>query len=524
MIAVLWAPELPLSALVRASPELAHDPVAVGDGASLETAALVAVSARARASGVRPGMRSAQARGLCPELVLRPRDAALEESAMEALRDAALAFSPRVEVGGAGWAALDVSGLESLVGTSLDVARGLVVAARKLGLAVRVGVGRTKTLARLAALGGDGCEVVPADPAREQAFLGPLPLAVLEPSAELAAALARFGLRTVADLARLSADALATRLGPEAVALCHRARGDEEGGGLAPMSLPRTFVERTSLEWPLDNLEPLAFVLRGLVDRLVARLALYGFVAGDLRVTLGLESGGVCERRVAVAAPTRDVRVLVELCRLRLSEAPPESAVVSVAVGAAPERGRERQLSLFAPVGPSPEKLALTLARLAALVGPERVGAPRVLDSWVSDAFGMTSFGPGQSTVDRQSTIASRRRRGPGNKVDSTNDEAASANEDAPEPVAPLTLRRFRPPRPISVVCVRGAPAQVRGPGFGGRVVRASGPYRRREPWWERAQGGRELDLFDVTLSDGVAYRIAVDHGAGEWVAEGWYD
>ena len=163
-------------------------------------------------------------------------------------------------------------------------------------------------------------------------------------------------------------------------------------------------------------------------------------------------------------------------------------------MGAAPERGRERQLSLFAPVGPSPEKLALTLARLAALVGPERVGAPRVLDSWASDAFGMAAF------------------------------DAVSANEDASEPVAPLTLRRFRPPRPIEVVCVRDAPAQVRGPGFGGRVVRVTGPYRRRDAWWERAEGGRELDLYDVTLSDGAAYRIALDRGAGEWVAEGWYD
>lgn len=551
-IAALWAPDWPLQALVRAEPERAGVALAVDGGSSETGGVLVAVTPRAHAAGVRPGMRASAGRVLCPELVVLRRDPELERSATEALRDAAFAFSPRVELDEvrAGWAYLDVTGLERLVGPAATVARGLARAGEKLGLGLRVGIARTKTLARLVARAGEGCQVLPADVRRERRFLDGLPLSVLEPDPATAAALTRFGLTTVAELRALPRERLAARLGPGAARLYRRAVGEEEGGGLAPMARPADYVERILLDWAIAELEPLAFVLKGLLDRLVARLSLAGLVAGDLHLSLAYEAGGGCERSVRVASPTRDVRALLELCRVHLSEHPPEAAVQRVAASVTPEALRPRQLSFFAPAGPAPEKLAVTLARLHALCGPDRVGAPRPLDSWVSDRFVMSPFELGTT---------------------------AAPPEPSAEQPPPRTLRRFRPPLEIEVLCAGERPTSVSGRGFaGGRVVSCQGPYRRSRPWWEtratprtEAPSGGEPahtaartpvssalrhgvdtagsahpsrgaarstapppvvavargdEAWDVTLGDGRAYRLSRDPREERWVVEGWYD
>ena len=92
-------------------------------------------------------------------------------------------------------------------------------------------------------------------------------------------------------------------------------------------------------------------------------------------------------RTVPVAAPTRDVGTLVALVRLALETAPPAAAVEGLVVRTSPARTRSAQLSFFEPAGPSPDKLASTIARLQALVGETRVGAPVVLDRHLPDAF-----------------------------------------------------------------------------------------------------------------------------------------
>jgi hypothetical protein len=386
--------------------------------------------------------------------------------------------------------------------------------------------------------------VLPADPRRERHFLDGLPLAVLEPDQATAAALARFGLSTVAELRALPRERLAARLGPEAARLYRRAVGEEEGGGLSPMARPADYVERILLDWAIAELEPLSFVLKGLLDRLVARLSLAGLVAGDLHLSFAFEGGGGCERSVRVASPTRDVRALLELCRVHLGEHPPEAAVQRVALSATPEALRPRQLSFFAPAGPAPEKLAVTLARLHALCGPDRVGAPRPLDSWVSDRFVMSPFELGAT--------------------------AAPAEPSSEQP-PPRTLRRFRPPPEVEVLCAGERPTALSGRGLAaGRVVSCQGPYRRSRPWWETRSpvagadrapagpvsgaggGARGVDTagsahpghgaaraaapppvvavassdeaWDVTLADGRAYRLCRDPRAERWVVEGWYD
>ena len=143
----------------------------------------------------------------------------------------------------------------------------------------------------------------------------------------------------------------------------------------------------------MSSLEALLFIVRGLLDRVVARLAMSSLACSGLTISLGLEDGSEIERTVGVLAPTRDVKTLALLTRSALEAAPPHAAIEAVRVVALPDRPRADQLDLFRPAGPPPAQLATTLARLAALCGPAKVGRAVPPAGHRPDAFRLVPFG-----------------------------------------------------------------------------------------------------------------------------------
>ena len=149
-----------------------------------------------------------------------------------------------------------------------------------------------------------------------------------------------------------------------------------------------------SLEWPLVSLEPFLFVGRAALDRLCQRLESRGFACQRLELELRLEPDGHQTRSVVLPAPTRDVKTLLTLVRLELEARPPGAPVAGFTFLARPDRPREAQLSLYGPAALSPDKLATTLARLFALLGPDRVGSPRPVDGHRPERFALVDFAP----------------------------------------------------------------------------------------------------------------------------------
>ena len=144
-----------------------------------------------------------------------------------------------------------------------------------------------------------------------------------------------------------------------------------------PREPPPVFHEGMSLEWPLVSLEPFLFVGRAALERLCQRLESRGLACSRLGSTLRLEPDGHQTRTIDLPAPTRDVKTLLTLMRLDLEARPPGAPVAGFTFLAHPDRPREAQLSLYGPAALSPDKLATTLARLFALLGPGRVGLAR---------------------------------------------------------------------------------------------------------------------------------------------------
>jgi len=499
-IACLHVSDFPLAALLRAQPDLHGEPVVVVDGEGTR-ARIICASAAAARHGVRTGFSVAQARAVYVDLVARQVSDDVQRSAQAALCDAAESFSPRVEDAAAGVVYLDLEGLGSLFETESKLANALARCAVQLGLEAQVGVAGSKVAAHLAAREGGGVAVIP--PGEEWSFLAPVPVTLLEPGQRLAETLQLWGIRTIGDLAALPASAVGTRLGPEGVRLVARARGADEYS-LQPRTVPMQFEESVDLDYGIEAIEPFLFVLRPLLERLVARLEMRGLVCGDLHLSMRLATRGRDERTVVVSAPSNDVKSLLTLVRLQLESHQPGAAVESLRIAAVAEQLRAAQLDLYRPSGPEPAKLAVTLARLTAICGADRVGAPQVADDYRPEVGGVEAFRNGQG-------VRVLRCYGVG-----------GGSSPTPNTISPLSLRTLRPPQAVEVLCQRDRPDFVRGEAMAGRVVHLAGPWRIQGRWWSKDRYAR--DYYDAQLGDGGVYRLFCDLRNGEWFVDGIYD
>ncbi len=367
----------------------------------------------------------------------------------------------------------------------------------------KAGAASSRVAARIAAQHAEAEDPVVIAPGAERDFLSPLPVSFLEPPAELAQVLETWGLRTLGALAAIPEREVSRRLGAPGRLLHLAARGLDERP-LLPRRSPQQFAETAQFDWGVYDLPSFIELGQVALEGLSAALRYAGMSARELDFVLELEDASRRELNVPLAAPTTDVKTWQVLLGLELSKWPPADGIVGFTVTAQAEVGRTAQLSLFEPPAQSPDAVATTIARLAALIGPDRVGTPRVVDRHDPERFALGPYvapppvygrGPGGEPSSRQ-RIAVRVLR-PAIELEAILDE-----KGAPVELKTIRLRREQP-------------------GLAGHVRVASGPWKLEQRWWvERAD---RRAYWDVELSDGALYRIYED-AAGRWFADGIYD
>lgn len=409
-----------------------------------------------------------------------------------ALLQVALAHSPRVEEAGAGCVYLEASGLQGLFGDEPRLAGRLRDAAAAAGLAIRVGIAASRMGALAAARLGSGVTVV--EPGGDAASLAAAPLSLLALSEDLTTRLARWGLRTLGELAALPTAGLFERAGAEGVQAQRLARG-EDPRPLASWRPVPAFEESVECEWGLEALEPVVERLGELAARVCSRLGARGLAADGFEWVCRLAGGGAHEGALTPAVPLTDASAVTALLRLALEARPPHGIVEGLTLRARPARVAPAQESLTDPSRPSPRFLAATMNRLVALVGSDRIGAPALLDSHRPDAVGLGTYAPSPPSPLRK----------PG-------------AEHAATPV--LALRRLRPPAPAAVTLASGRPVAMRSSRLAGRIVAGVGPWRSSGDWWTAHPWLQ--DEWDVELADGTLCRLA--HDGSAWHLAGIYD
>ncbi len=350
------------------------------------------------------------------------------------------------------------------------------------------------------------------------------------PSPQPLAVLARWGLRTLGELAALPSVELSERLGQDGIRWQRLARG-EDTGPLVPAKEEEPFEAALDLEWPIEGLEPLSFVLSRLLDPLCQRLEYRDRGAAVLHLRLRLVTRDLHLRSLQLPAPMRDPKVLRTLLLLDLETHPAPAGIDAVTIAIDPTPGRIVQESLLTRALPAPELVSTLVARLQALMGEGRCGSPARVDSYRPGAFAMTPF------VVEQKPEA---RLAPGAKPALSEPRQRRVEG----PLAP-SLRRFRLPIPARVLIDGSRPISVRTDRqalSGGHVRASAGPWRTSGEWWKTAaaaagaapgaaapssqlrRAGWNRDEWDVALSDGGLYRIFEDRETGRWFVEAVVD
>jgi DNA polymerase-4 len=301
----------------RDDPRLRGRPVIVGGGVVL------AASYEAKAQGVRTAMGGRVAKRLCPAaIVVPPRFKAYTE-ASEAVFTIFGDTTPVVEGLSIDEAFLDVGGLRRLVGPPRQIADTLRRRVRaEVGLAITVGIARTKFLAKVASgvAKPDGVLEVPPD--GELDFLHPLPVERLWGVGPVTAAkLHDRGIFTVGEVARVDEASLVAMLGGASgrhlLALAHARdpRRVEVG------RRRRSIGSQCAIGWRRHDPSAVDAVLVALVDRVTRRMRAADRLGRTVTLRMRFDDFGRATRSRTLPGATAHTPTILRAARLLLAEA-----------------------------------------------------------------------------------------------------------------------------------------------------------------------------------------------------------
>jgi protein ImuB len=295
-LAAVWLPDWPVVAAMAAGAAPADAPVMVADARRVK-----AVSAAARAAGARRGMKRRSAAALCPDGVMVPADPARDARMFEEVAVLAHRLVPGVELLRPGLLLCPAAGASRYHGGDEALAEHLLTeVAQQTGAEAWVGIADGLLAAILAARDGRVVE-----PGGSQEFLAARPLGDLglalqgtahgEDLDALMDLLARLGIRTLGDLARLPARSMTERFGSVGVWAQRLARAQDVL--TAPgHRLPQEFAAVHNADPPMSRVDQAGLAARALAEELHARLAQHGQSYDRLRVSATTETGEQLER------------------------------------------------------------------------------------------------------------------------------------------------------------------------------------------------------------------------------------
>jgi len=497
LYACAHAAEFPAQASLRMRAELEAEPVAVLEGrAPQET--VCSLNRLAHLRGVSLGMTRLEAESI-PGVRLLTRSLETEAAARAVFLECAAHFSPRIEPASEGTACafvLDIAGTERLFGPPEALAQRLRARLAAAGFRASVAVSSNFHAARLKAAGVRGIAVIHHE--QEAGHLAKLPISLLNLDEEHAETFAIWGIGTLGELAALPETDLVARLGPQAAAWRDLARG-ALAHTFQPIEAEFSLREFCTFDTPVERTDSLLFIGARMIDCLVERAAARALALASLAVRMELEGGLAYRRAIRPALATADRKFLLKLLQLEIAAHPPQAAVLSLTLTAEAGQSSQVQLGLFAPQTPEPSRLDVTIARLKAIAGEDRVGSPVLEDSHRPGSFRMESFADGNGSGAAISSQANRPR---------------------------LALRRMRPPAPVRVQLRELQPVAFRDREQCYQVAAAYGPWRTSGCWWSTdAWNAEEWDVLAETGSgSSVACLLVRDCARNEWRLEAFYD
>jgi DNA polymerase-4 len=362
----------------RDRPELRDQPVIVGGGVR---GVVTTCCYLARVYGVRSAMPMFQALRLCPQAIVIKPDFTKYREVSGRIHEKLALLTPLVQPLSLDEAWLDLTGSERLHGgcAAMTLARLQAEIERDIGVTVSIGLAANKFLAKIASDLDKprGFSLIAQGEA--QAFLAPKPVGVLPGVGPvLAASLEAAGYRTVGDLAKADARALAKRWGAYGLRLASLSRG-EDARAVDPDQARKSISAETTFNEDIADLDALEDRLQPLCER-VARTARKSGLAGRV-VTLKLKRSDfrIITRRRTLAAPTQTSRTIYALARAMLAGEVGAARFRLIGAGLSELTGDADGLDLFAEPERRARRSEQAIDALRARFGAQAVVSGRSL-------------------------------------------------------------------------------------------------------------------------------------------------
>jgi len=491
-------------------------PIALTEGTLVRAATAAAAHA-----GVRTGMTLAQSRAKCAALLPLPWDAAIISREIARASAAFLAASPQVapERGAPGTWWIGAGGFDA-VGGERALAETLLALARVWHPRARVAIADSCVTAYAASWSARAAAgPLHIAPQGDAEYLARVPIALLPMDGELRETLTALGLRTAGAFAALDPLEVERRWGSDGLTAWRLARGDDaRRPTLARTDDPRAITH--DLATSTTTMEPVLFLVRASLDRLVRTLATEGLAAAAVAITLTMDEAsgsGVPPRTITrearPARPMARTAPLFERCRALLDTWPLDAPVRAVEVRiAATAPSAAEQGDLLAPAWRDPAAAEAALARLRATLGAGTVVRPVRRDSHAPErAGGWEEIEHAELRVPTTDVAAMR---------EAGRNSGTSGASVAP--AAPPAARLLESPEPITITTdKRGTPLLMFWRGRRVALVRAHGPERLSGEWWHAEPFAREYWRCE---SDELGQDLLLYRDGGGWRLQGWYD
>ncbi|MBV8372188.1 MAG: hypothetical protein JOY69_02920 [Candidatus Eremiobacteraeota bacterium] len=420
---------------------------------------------------------------LCVSVSGDPSPAAWEE-----LLDALDAVSPLVDDVRPGLAFLDMRGIAGSPPQWMERTRTI---AAPLCLPLRLGAGENKIAARAAAHLNDGTV---CNSGAERALLEPLALSLLEIDPKITERLRLLGIERLGDLARLPHGPFVRRFGPEAAHWHSLAQGVDRTP-FVPRAHSVAIEASIYGEGRAEDEAQVIFALRMLLTRIASDLERCGKRAGALTLDVELEDAQTRCFEVPLAASTAQERAMLDVVRAKLEGVTFSAPIVGLRVRAAQLEEGGEALGLLSGDDFDPQTVAVTIARLEAVLG-ESVRRART-----------------RSAHALEERFAYDRFEAPKRTLTADEDARPAFGHDVVPQLRLLTVAA------ISVRVRAGEPAFVGDPPKA--VLECAGPWRIELEQWPGTEA-IVRDEYDVLLEDGDLFRIY--RQGTHWYVRGTYD
>jgi protein ImuB len=451
---------------------------------------LTAVNPAGRALGVTPGLPLADARAICPGLLVRDAEPVADAEELATLGLWCTRYSPKVMLDGTDGLAVDITGCSHLFGGERSLVAHLEQRLNRLGLTHRLAVAGRLAQGWAWARFGDGG----LTPAAEEAVLA-LPVAALRLEAGLLQALQRLGFRRIGQLAGLPRAALLTRFGPALPTRLDRllGQGEEE---FTPLRETREFAVRIGWPEPIGRSEDIAAATLRLLTSLCRELERTQLGARRLALGLYRVDGKVARLAVGTSRPVRDPVHLLRLLTLELDGVDIGFGVEFMlleALETAPLGAAQADLATDADAA----DLDRLVDQLAQRLGAARVVRLKPVDSHLPERA--QELVPAGAVFRGRPWLARQ----------------------------PRPLRLLPHPEPVEAMAgvPDGPPLWLRRRRECQHVIAATGPERILPEWW-RDEPGSLRDYYRVTTAEGGSFWISRDglyggHPPPQWRVRG---